>query len=187
MCKRKIICMSLSIVLMSSAILIIPSGGLISAFAAESTPLANYGTCIKCHDDLYFLHDTGKWFCIRESPMQCVDCHSGNPYAINEEDAHANRKAHPILNEDVSKCQECHPTECDERVAMFARVAGISDVMVAVPYQSQPSLFPESPPGTQTSEVIRHPGWISVMEVMALVFVTGLAFAIYFFRKVHNA
>jgi hypothetical protein len=102
----------------------------------------DHGTCIKCHEDLYFLHDTGNWFCIRESPMRCVDCHGGDPFAINKEEAHTNRKAHPIINGDISKCQECHPAECNERLVKFETVAGISDVRVALPYQARTTAIP---------------------------------------------
>jgi hypothetical protein len=183
MCKRKIDCLYLSIALIGIAILMIPSGGPIYVYAQESTPLADYGTCIKCHEDLYFLHDTGKWFCIRESPMGCVDCHGGDPYAINQEEAHASRKAHPILNEDASKCQECHPAECDERVAKFDRIAGISSVLLAIPFQQTPIIRSEQPLGMTVTEPVETPVWISAIEIVVPLLITGLAFAVYFVHK----
>jgi hypothetical protein len=155
-------------------------------YAQESPPLPENGTCASCHEELYFLHDTGNWFCIREAPMRCVDCHGGNPYAFKQEEAHANRMAHPIINEDVSKCQECHPAECDERVVKFESVAGISDVLVAVPYQTRPTLSPELSLDTQPSEVVEYPGWVSAREVLALALIAGLALIIYFIRKTHH-
>ena len=34
---------------------------------------------MSCHEDLYFLHDTGKLFCLNEkTAMNCVGCHGGN-------------------------------------------------------------------------------------------------------------
>ena len=186
MCKRKSICLYLLIALIGIAILIIPSDGPISSYAAESTPLASYGTCIKCHENLYFLHDTGKWFCIRESPMQCVDCHGGNPYAINQEEAHANRKAHPIINEDVSKCQECHPAECDERVEKFDRTAGISSVLLAIPNLPTPGFRSEQPLGMPVTEPVETPARFSVIEIIVPLLIISLTLAIYFFHKTHH-
>jgi len=102
-------------------------------------PTTDNGKCISCHEDLYYLHDTGNWFCLEESPMACVDCHSGNPNTLVKEMAHTERAQHPIVNDDVSKCQECHPAQCDERVEIFEQSAGISNVLVAAPYVPIPS------------------------------------------------
>jgi hypothetical protein len=186
MCKEKTLCISLLIALMGIAILINPGTEPSRVQAQSSTLLTDHGTCIKCHEDLYFLHDTGNWFCIRESPMRCVDCHGGNPSAFKKEDAHANRKAHPIINEDVSKCQECHPAECAERVAKFDRIASISEVLVAVPYQPTPVLSLEQPLEATATEPDKYPGWISAMEIIVLTLITGLALTVYFVHKKHH-
>jgi len=37
------------------------------AQAQESTQ--DNGNCINCHEDLYYLHDTGNWFCLNDSPF----------------------------------------------------------------------------------------------------------------------
>jgi hypothetical protein len=97
-------------------------------------PAPDNGKCISCHEDQYFLHDTGNWFCLRESPMACADCHGGDPTTPVKEKAHLNRASHPVVNNDVSKCQECHPDECDERMELFDQTAGISEILVAAPY-----------------------------------------------------
>lgn len=92
-------------------------------------------SCLACHENLYYLHDTGNWYCIEESPMGCVDCHGGNPAALNKDDAHFDRAAHPVINQDVQKCYQCHPGQADVRIGLFDEAAGISEVRVAVPYQ----------------------------------------------------
>ncbi len=95
-------------------------------------------TCLSCHEDLYYLHDTGKWFCIAKAPMGCVDCHGGDPTAADETLAHQSLKIHPVINGDTSTCQQCHVDDQAERVQQFDRVAGISqNIKVAVSTQPQ--------------------------------------------------
>jgi len=156
-------------------------------YAQESPPVTENGTCASCHEDLYFLHDTGNWFCIREAPMRCIDCHGGNPNGITQDEAHMNRKAHPIVNEDISKCQECHPEECMERLEKFDQIAGISAVLVAAPYQPKQNFLSEDTQAESLTEPAAHPAWISFIEIIALILITGLALAIYFVHKAqHN-
>jgi hypothetical protein len=182
-CKKRIFYPSLFASLMVVTLLFIPSVEPSGVHAQEAIPTADHGTCIKCHENLYFLYDTGNWFCIRESPMRCVDCHGGDPSSLKQEVAHANRKAHPIINEDVSKCQECHPAECDERVMEFDQVAGISNVLVAVPYQPRSIVNSEQSQQMQPGEPTDYPGWISVMEIIAPILISGLVLVIHFMHR----
>jgi hypothetical protein len=169
--------------LSSIASLIVFGMGVTHVQAQEPTPVVDYGTCIKCHEDLYFLHDTGNWFCIRESPMQCVDCHGGNPTSLNKEEAHTNRKAHPILNEDVSKCQECHPEQCEERVAKFDRVAGISKVLVAVPFQQTAAPIENGDLLAPEEQSASQPNWIAAMEILSPAVLVSLVLAVYLVHR----
>jgi hypothetical protein len=105
--------------------------GLPSQARAETTPPDEPSNCIACHEDLYYLHDTGKYFCVTEARQRCADCHDGDPSATDKESAHAHRSAHPVVNEDISKCQQCHPSDCAEYVQKFSQIAGISPVFVA--------------------------------------------------------
>jgi hypothetical protein len=182
MCKKKLFYACLLLTLIIAGLLFLPSVEPSRVHAQDLTPVVDHGTCIKCHEDLYFLYDTGNWFCIRESPMRCVDCHGGNPSSLKQGEAHTTREIHPVINEDVSKCQECHPEQCSERVARFDQVAGISNVLVAVPYQ----------PATQ--EVVREPepvqedpaspsGWTSAMEVITPFFWIGLVVVVYLIHR----
>ena len=89
-------------------------------------------TCLSCHENLYYLYDTGKWFCVAKAPMDCVHCHGGDSTAIDRTVAHQQRTAHPIINGDTTTCQQCHTENCAEHVQQFDRIAGISqDVKVA--------------------------------------------------------
>ena len=185
--KQKIFFLCLLIALISIVILITPSFESANVHAQISTPLRNEGTCAKCHEDLYFLHDTGNWFCIRESPMECVDCHGGDSSSFKKEAAHASRKAHPIINDDVSKCQECHPGECTELVEIFDQRAGISQVQVAAPYRP---VFSTGNITNATADVAQHRetpgGQLMFWEIIPLAFIVALALAIYLTRYLHH-
>ena len=104
-----------------------------SASAQEPIPDVDNGSCITCHENLYFLHDTGNWFCLHESPMACVDCHGGDPTATTKETAHYDRSAHPIVNEDISVCRNCHVEGSLDCVAEYDRLAGLKEVKIVSP------------------------------------------------------
>lgn len=186
MSKEKNFILHLLVASVVVIILMIPGVKPSHVHAQEPTPPADHGTCIKCHENLYYLHDTGNWFCIRESPMRCVDCHGGDPAVIQKEAAHANRQAHPIINEDISKCQECHPAECPIRLAKFDQVAGISDVLVADAYTPAPDVRSERPLDMVAGEPGGNPAWLSVMEIIVLACIAGLALTLFAVHKLHH-
>jgi len=179
MYNKNLLFLCLSIGLVSAAILVIAGFQSIPVSAQEVIPLQDQGTCMTCHEDLYFLHDTGNWFCIREAPMQCVDCHGGDPSSLKQDEAHASREAHPVINEDVSRCQECHPAECDERVKKFDQVAGISNVLVAISYQPSPIAHSEQSQQVQPDDSVEYPGWLAALEVITPILISGLVLVIY--------
>lgn len=143
--------------------------------ADDPVPAPDNGNCIVCHENLYFLHDTGNWFCLKESPMACTNCHGGDPNTLNKDVAHANRAAHPVINDDVSKCRQCHPEECSDRVAIFDQSAGISNVLVAAPYT--PSYFADAVPAWESAE--DSGSLLPIWEVIPLLLVAGLALGIH--------
>jgi hypothetical protein len=156
------------------------------AYAQTPSQDVDNGTCVTCHEDLYFNHDTGNWFCLRESPMRCVDCHGGDPTATTQETAHYDRSAHPVVNGDISRCQECHTDadECCECVTKFDQVAGIKQVKLVspVPVSSAPELVPGLPAVEEQEPV----NWISILEILPLVLIAGLALTIYILHKVRH-
>lgn len=143
---------------------------------AQDPPAVTNDKCLNCHENLYFLHDTGNWYCMRELPMTCTQCHGGNPGALTQEEAHTGRAAHPVLNEDISKCQECHPEKCDERVELFSQVAGIDEVLVAEPYTFAP---PANEPVAMPFQDQPTFTWINLLEILPIVLVAGAALIIY--------
>jgi len=167
--------------------LVIATAFLNTPVQAQSIPAnGSEDNCMTCHENLYFLHDTGNWFCLRESPMTCVDCHGGDPEAITQETAHLHRAAHPVINEDVSKCQECHPAECDERVEIFDRTAGISQVRVAAPYTPVHSTD-STPRAAEAAQTDEQPGGLLIFwEIIPLVVIAGLALVNYLIYRAHH-
>lgn len=155
-------------------------------YAQTPTQDVDNGNCITCHEDLYFLHDTGNWFCLRESPMRCVDCHGGDPAATTQENAHYDRSAHPVINEDISKCQECHvnPDECCDCISKFDQVAGIKTVMLVSPLPvSGGSDFTPGLPVTEKQEPVN---WLFLLEILPLFLIACLAITIFIFQRARH-
>ncbi len=96
------------------------------AQAQEETPPPDSG-CLTCHDNLYYLYDTGKWFCLCGTEMTCTCCHGGNPDALMGEDAHLGMVLYPTRN-DAKPCQQCHPDDYEARVERFSEIAGVSPI-----------------------------------------------------------
>jgi len=156
------------------------------AHAQTPDPEVDNGNCITCHEDLYFNHDTGNWFCLREAPMRCVDCHGGDPTATTQEAAHYDRSAHPIVNEDISRCQECHtdPDECCECVSKFEQVAGVKQVKLAssAPVPNAPDMTNDLPAVEQKQPI----NWLMILEILPLFLIAGLALIIYIVHKARH-
>jgi len=149
--------------------------------AQEPTPGVDNGNCIKCHDDLYFNHDTGNWFCIRESPMPCVDCHGGDPTATTKESAHYDRSAHPIVNEDISVCRNCHVEGYVDCVSKFDQVAGIKEVK-----QASPILITHAPDRARSLLAIQKQepvNWPLLLDILVAFVVISLALTFFAIKK----
>ena len=103
----------------------------IQASAAAVKEGAN--SCVGCHEDLYYLHDTGSLYCLTAHTDRCAGCHEGDPVALKKEDAHAGLLAHPQENQGA-KCRECHSAqETRERISEFATKSGGFDTVIGSP------------------------------------------------------
>lgn len=97
--------------------------------SAAQAPDPTGNSCLTCHEDLYYLHDTGKWYCITVHADHCAACHGGNADSLKEEQAHLGLIAHP-QKDNGAKCQECHsPEETQVRLEKFASLAGLDEVV----------------------------------------------------------
>jgi hypothetical protein len=120
---RKMACLTIiALILVGAALLI--SGKSHQAFAQEENPPVD-STCISCHEDQYYLHDTGNWYCLNETKVGCTECHRGHPDMRIKECAHEGLIAHPLAN-DAAVCQSCHPDDYRARVQIYTSIAGIS-------------------------------------------------------------
>ena len=105
----------------------------------------NESSCFTCHEDLYYLHDTGKAYCITVHKDHCEDCHGGNPSVMDKDQSHLGLIAYP-QKDDGAKCQECHTQDSQERLATFAAMGGYKEVVEVIPYTSVNTVtmgFPE--------------------------------------------
>jgi hypothetical protein len=106
---------------------------------------------------------------------------------LKQEEAHATRKAHPIINEDVSKSQECHPDKCNERVELFDQSAGISQVLAAVRYTPAYSTEENASVCIDIPQSEKEPSSLLMFwEIIPLAFVAGLALTIYLIYRIHH-
>ena len=118
--------------------------------AQEQTPPPEECQCRQCHEQQYYLYDSGKWYCLCKAPMTCVHCHGGNGRETNADLAHKDMLAHPFMN-DAIVCQGCHKHESQARVNELVSKAGVKNMPVAVAsqlafYTAAPQPFPQSGP-----------------------------------------
>jgi hypothetical protein len=99
-----------------------------NASAAPSVSTAS-NTCLTCHEDLYYNHDTGCWYCITAHKGRCAGCHEGNPTAVKAEEAHLGMILHPQEN-NGEKCLDCHTADdAQMRLVDFKATVGFDTVL----------------------------------------------------------
>ena len=69
------------IVALATTLLVVLSLLLSLPTQVSAAPVADLSSnsCLTCHEDLYYLHDMGKAYCLTEHADRCVNCHQGNP------------------------------------------------------------------------------------------------------------
>jgi hypothetical protein len=103
-----------------------------TASASQASASAD-NSCLSCHEDLYYLHDIGKWYCITTQKDRCVNCHEGDATVLNKDESHQGLVLHPQQN-NGEKCQECHPQDTGARLAKFASLGGYKTLTETKPY-----------------------------------------------------
>jgi hypothetical protein len=106
--------------------------GVMPVHAGSSTQLSS-PACMTCHENQYYLYDTGTWYCITEARDRCVNCHSGNADALTEQEAHAGLVANPFHDGGI-RCQECHLEDTEARIEKVASYTGFHESIQVEPY-----------------------------------------------------
>jgi hypothetical protein len=96
----------------------------ISPALAQEGDLPRDSTCIDCHLYQYQIFDSGKWYCLCQTPVRCTECHGGRTDTANQELAHEGLVPNPLVDQ-AARCQSCHPNDYQARVEKFASIAGI--------------------------------------------------------------
>jgi hypothetical protein len=132
----------------------------VSADQIENQISSTSSSCLSCHDDLYYLYDMGKSYCITEHKDRCVNCHEGNPTALNKDESHLGLIAYP-QKDNGAKCQQCHPQDSQTRLDKFALMGGYKTVNEAVPYTpigAAVTGFPEIP---EANQIVENLPWVA--------------------------
>lgn len=136
--------------------------------AARSNFQAADNSCLACHEDLYYLHDIGCWYCMTDAHRdRCVDCHEGNPAAVKEEVAHVGLLNHPQEN-DGAKCLECHtPEEKESMMATFESARGGFDTVIkAKAYAPSQPVKAGFPVTAEKNPFTNNLGWLAFGVLM---------------------
>jgi len=152
------------IVVLIVAFLALAYWGLVFPTEVHAAGLASFtadNSCLSCHEDLYYLHDTGTWYCMSEPHKdRCVDCHEGNPSVFKEEESHVGLLAHPQEN-DGAKCLECHTQEeANVVMAKFEANQRFDTVIHAEPYIPSGPVATGFPDIAETNPIRENPGWL---------------------------
>jgi hypothetical protein len=131
------------------------SGFTVPVFAQEDAPPED-SYCFCCHEQRYFLYDSGKAFCFCGTGLCCTECHGGSPDTPIEEQAHEGLIANPQEDE-AAICQECHPEDYHARVEKFAAIAGIHPT---------PRPCPTYTPGPTDSHLDENDGGTGVLHAL---------------------
>ena len=139
-----------------------------SPVMASATPPPPEG-CVACHENLYQLHDTGKWFCLCAQEMSCSCCHGGDPQATTAEAAHAGMVAIP-LDEQPTTCVGCHAQDSDQRIAAFIARAGVRQFhpTPAATSTSAMAILPPTSSSFAASAGLLDPWRLAALSALAL-------------------
>lgn len=130
-----------------------------SASQARFQDLGNESSCFTCHEDLYYLHDTGKIYCLTVHEDHCTDCHGGDSSVMNKAQSHLGLIPYP-QKDDGAKCQECHTQDAQERLATFASMGGYKEIVETVPYMSIHVVAEGFPDLHEPNPIIERLPWV---------------------------
>jgi hypothetical protein len=139
----------------------------------------NDANCVACHEDQYYLFDSGKWYCLCEAPMHCIYCHGGRTDSNVEEVAHEGLVLYPT-REHAQRCQTCHTEDYLARVVKFSSIAGVSStplpILTATPAEVISLTSVELPAISPTRLNQLEPWRRAALGVLGVVFIIVIGF-----------
>ena len=117
-------------------------------------------SCFTCHEDLYYLHDTGKSYCLTDHTDRCMNCHEGDATVMNKDASHIGLVTHP-QKDDGAKCQQCHTEDFQARLDTFASLGGFKTVIKAEPYIPATEAVGEYPGVPGENQLVHNWGWLA--------------------------
>jgi hypothetical protein len=152
---RWIVALAMTLLVALSLLLSLPA-------RVSAAPVADSSSnsCLTCHEDLYYLHDMGKYYCITEHADRCVNCHQGDPTTMNEADSHLGLIAFPH-QDSGQKCGQCHPQDTQARLDTFASLAGYKPVIQASLYTPAVEATSGFPAVSETHPLLQILPWVA--------------------------
>ena len=147
------------------------------ASAQGETPVPETA-CATCHESLYLLHDTGKWYCSCKRRADCTVCHAGQADTFDEKLAHAGLIANPI-QDNPAACQGCHGDESEKYIQRFTLIAGVSQPRTPGPTYAPAALQVEVP--VKTAGAVVAGKTYSAWQLIGLGLVVGLFLGVFVF------
>lgn len=148
------------------------------AFAQSETPPPE-SACSSCHENLYLIHDTGKWYCMCKRRAECSVCHAGQADTYDKELAHQGLIANPIQN-NPGICQSCHGEDYEAYIERFVLIAGVSQPPMSGPKYEPINMRIEAPSEPSGALILAGKTYAS-WQLIGLGVVTGLLLGIFIF------
>jgi hypothetical protein len=151
----------------------------VSTAAAQSEVPTLESTCATCHESLYLLHDTGKWYCSCKRRADCTVCHAGQVDTFDEDLAHQGMIANPI-QDNPAACQSCHGDDYPAYIQRFCQIAGVSQPSKPGTTFAPAALFIEAPVQQSGALVLVGKSY-EAWQLIGLGMLAGLLLGVFLF------
>jgi len=114
--------------------------------------------CLSCHEDQYYMYDSGCWYCITEARDRCVNCHAGNGDSMNKQEAHIGLISNPLGN-GPDNCKTCHAEDTEKLVQEVISHTGFHESHEVVSYINNVPVTDAFPEQYQSLSESQGRGW----------------------------
>jgi len=124
-------------------------------------------SCLTCHENQYYLYDTGSSSCLADYKDRCVNCHGGDASVMKKEDSHAGLVLHPQEN-DGAKCKDCHTEQVTQAgLIKFEADHGYATVIQAEAYTPIADTVLGAPDVEETNPITENSHWLIVFAALS--------------------